>query len=422
MTSISTEIFQRNAEETKNPRRIKTIYVYMSIFNLIIFSEAFLPMVDISRDYSIIDARKYFVAATTVISVILYLLNSKKIHTITIYLLILHLYILVLTIWSVDFNESIGGSIIIITNFLFCWHISSNYNIYQFTDILAKSFKITLLCSLVAVFFIPSIGVHAGDIHEGAWRGVFYFKNHLGRFSALASLVFLFRAIAHSTRSPSKEVMWYFLAVLLVIGSRSANALVLLGVSTVIIFGTTQLRRKRQIILIVAIVAVMATVLLVSSFLDDVLGFLGKDITLTGRTQIWNTAVTFITMRPWVGYGYNAFWSKDAGFQPVFGYLAGWLAVPHAHNGFLNMSLGIGVLASTFVLLLNLKGIIHSLLCFLKTGDLSYTILLSIFMFIFLVNISESEYMEYNRVIWIVFVSCILLSARERTTPSGKVL
>ncbi|MEL6163185.1 MAG: O-antigen ligase family protein, partial [Cyanobacteria bacterium J06628_3] len=38
------------------------------------------------------------------------------------------------------------------------------------------------------------------------------------------------------------------------------------------------------------------------------LGGMGKDPTLTGRTPMWGMMIKFIMERPWLGYGRGAFW------------------------------------------------------------------------------------------------------------------
>ena len=35
---------------------------------------------------------------------------------------------------------------------------------------------------------------------------------------------------------------------------------------------------------------------------------LGRSATLTGRTRIWQMSLDNIAQRPWLGYGFGAFW------------------------------------------------------------------------------------------------------------------
>ena len=55
--------------------------------------------------------------------------------------------------------------------------------------------------------------------------------------------------------------------------------------------------------------------LTVGSVFDDrlaeVLKLLPVDTTFTGRTDIWEIAISSLTLRPFLGYGFAAFWGSD---------------------------------------------------------------------------------------------------------------
>ena len=50
------------------------------------------------------------------------------------------------------------------------------------------------------------------------------------------------------------------------------------------------------------------TVYLALDNFKRVTGVLGRDPTLTGRTEIWRFAIKSIASRPFLGYGYDVFW------------------------------------------------------------------------------------------------------------------
>ena len=61
--------------------------------------------------------------------------------------------------------------------------------------------------------------------------------------------------------------------------------------------------------------------------------------TFQGRTELWQEVLVFARARPWFGYGYDVFWSRDRieDFSRVFGW-----APSNAHSLYLDMLLGIG--------------------------------------------------------------------------------
>jgi O-antigen ligase len=74
-----------------------------------------------------------------------------------------------------------------------------------------------------------------------------------------------------------------------------------------------------------------------------VFNLLGRNPTLTGRTQLWASVWDAIMKRPILGYGYDAFWAsmKAEALDVRIG--AGWLA-QRSDNGFLDLALSLGAI------------------------------------------------------------------------------
>lgn len=62
---------------------------------------------------------------------------------------------------------------------------------------------------------------------------------------------------------------------------------------------------------------------------------------LSNRIPLWTECLEWIARRPLTGYGYGAFWSPQR--TMAISAHQGWV-VPHAHNSYIEMTLGIGVL------------------------------------------------------------------------------
>jgi O-antigen ligase len=70
---------------------------------------------------------------------------------------------------------------------------------------------------------------------------------------------------------------------------------------------------------------------------------LGKDPTISGRTQIWGAVLDSIWDRPWFGFGRSAFWQPGSVYALRAGERVGHLYVPpHGHNGLLDLLLDVG--------------------------------------------------------------------------------
>ena len=70
-------------------------------------------------------------------------------------------------------------------------------------------------------------------------------------------------------------------------------------------------------------------------FLTDFAATLGRSETLTGRTEIWERLIPFFERHPILGWGFGSFWTPET-MEVIFG-------VNEAHNGYLDVCLGLGV-------------------------------------------------------------------------------
>ncbi|HEY9297259.1 MAG TPA: O-antigen ligase family protein, partial [Phormidium sp.] len=108
------------------------------------------------------------------------------------------------------------------------------------------------------------------------------------------------------------------------------------------------LRLSPQNFLVASIFGIITSIILilyVSSDFSEILGFFGKDPTLTGRTGFWPILIDKILERPFQGYGYFGFWQpwREAD-NPAFGIVGhNGFVPPHSHSGFLALGLDFGL-------------------------------------------------------------------------------
>jgi exopolysaccharide production protein ExoQ len=117
---------------------------------------------------------------------------------------------------------------------------------------------------------------------------------------------------------------------------------------------TTLLFRRRgaaRICGIFAFLFLMPLVTFAAIFPDSLLEMIGKDPTLTGRTDLWDYVLIYIHQRPWLGWGYSAFWSPSNLASVEISEVLQW-HVPQAHNGLLEMLLNAGFVGTAFFIFL----------------------------------------------------------------------
>ena len=74
----------------------------------------------------------------------------------------------------------------------------------------------------------------------------------------------------------------------------------------------------------------------------ELLALIGKDSTLTGRTDIWDALIYSIKQKPWLGFGYGVYWLDQLGPSYYVRLSLQW-GVPTAHNGWIETWLSVGI-------------------------------------------------------------------------------
>jgi exopolysaccharide production protein ExoQ len=197
--------------------------------------------------------------------------------------------------------------------------------------------------NLLVIFALPGVGVDH-DLHAGAWKGVTVEKNALGGDMARAALVML--ALCGLDRA--RRGIWLAglaVTVLLVLGSASRTALLALLVPGAL-YGLYLIGRRSAVtalgVFYMATVGAVAAGAFILLAPDTAAGLIGKDLTLTGRTDIWELALAQIKAAPWTGYGFGAFWADPYGPSYAITSRLEW-AVPSAHNTWLETGLALGI-------------------------------------------------------------------------------
>jgi O-antigen ligase len=252
--------------------------------------------------------------------------------------------------------------------------------------------------SLVFIRYFPSLGrfysTHGG---EGEITGVTTQKNSLGVLLLVCGLVLLWdwlelRKKQQSSKAMRTESRIHFglllLAAYLMYLSNSATSTTCLIVGVAIV-GSTRLPflRKRPHLLGVTALAFFLTFWILDQTVgirEDVVSGLGRDMTYTGRTDVWRELLNLHT-DPVLGVGFMSFWD-DKHYQSQ---LPDWVAFS-AHNGYLEEYLA-GGWVSIFFLTVMLLGVGLRINKALKQDGDYGAVRLAIFLVFVIHNFSESD-------------------------------
>jgi O-antigen ligase len=319
--------------------------------------------------------------------------------------------------WSIAPDITLRRAFALSFTGLFSLYLAARFSWRELLNLLAAIFLVLAVGSYISVLVAPSFAVHA-TVHPGAWKGLWYEKNGLGQLMTWGVLA----CGAAALTTPVRRPLWMFATLLcagLVLFSTSKTSL--LGMMLVAggLMGVAGLRRGGLLSVATFWLGLTAAALLVAVAVfapEIILDALGKDPTLTGRTDIWASVLRRVEERPWQGYGYGAFWTDELGPARYVRNEVNWDA-PTAHNGWLELLLSFGW---TGVVLFGLHLAVTAVaaLTSLGRGAYAYWAVLAVALFA-LFSASESTIMQQNNLIWCLYVmtSAKLLLVREPQPP-----
>lgn len=153
--------------------------------------------------------------------------------------------------------------------------------------------------------------------------------------------------------------------------------------------------------------------------IGDILALFGRDMTLTGRTDIWQSIIRLIQERPLLGYGYRSIWldpngppvsiKTDSGFRPV-----------ESHNGILELGLDLGIVGILLFSISFFGNFYKALKIQLKERNLDIVVPIVFLFFFATTNISETRLLkvDYGWFYYVLFSTTVNKVAKTKLKPS----
>jgi exopolysaccharide production protein ExoQ len=217
-------------------------------------------------------------------------------------------------------------------------------------SIVRRTAYVLLPFSLVLIKYYPMWGVQFGKWSGTLmWVGVTNQKNSLGRLCMISAFFLLFALYRGWQDRPSvrgsspkwADIAVTFLALYLLKGSDSATSVVCFMVGTFIFLGLRLLSNLKLkvsltglLILTIFLIAFgTSTPFLGGTNVASYTASVGRDSTLTGRTEVWAAVLPSMQQQPLLGYGLGSFWTDAR---------RAFYDIPTAHNGYLDVLLELG--------------------------------------------------------------------------------
>ncbi len=214
------------------------------------------------------------------------------------------------------------------------------------TEGVRKAFLVAcyVLCAASLIAVVVTADARSEVLGPVGWRGIFGHKTGSGFCSAIGVV------LAASGPGRRSDIVMGVPCLILLLGSGSSTALggtlVAVTFSRAVLLGGSATRSRAA--LATAVASVTGMLLLTTSAdepasrpIDSLANSIGKDVTLTGRSEIWSGVLDQLTGNWLTGLGLGYPWTKGAPTEEVWRRLG--VQVAHAHNAPLEWILRAGV-------------------------------------------------------------------------------
>jgi len=307
--------------------------------------------------------------------------------------------------WSIAPEVTARRGIALLGTSLFGMYLAFALSAERVIRILAVVYAITAVASLIVIVVLPTYGTHQYGEYVGLWRGLYAQKNEFGGTMAMAVIV-IFLCPKYTLHERFLSRIAVLLCLFLMVMSESRAAWISFASVCVIALALRYasgrgVKTGIQIGLLVMISIIVGAILVKN--MVPLLELIGKDPTLSGRTDVWGLALDRAADRPVLGYGYRAYWieGNKIRLQPT----EGWADyINHGHNTYLDLfvelgMLGIGVFLLTFgTLLIKMVYRIRNLNDYINIWGAASIC------FILIRGAAESTILQHADINWVLFV------------------
>jgi exopolysaccharide production protein ExoQ len=249
-------------------------------------------------------------------------------------------------------NSTLAGrrAISLFGSFLFGVYAFTTFGPRRFILMLAVVGGAAAFFSLVLLAVAPSLAYDQSYYLTNAVRGVYSQKNQLSAYNLMGLCAAISVLFFHDGLTPARRIVVSGSALMMLTTmmlSRGASSMIALGFVAMLWLAYYDgiAWRARLVAGYFCLILVSVLAFMIWFYPDELLGLFGKDASITGRWPVWIESVNAVLRQPLLGYGYNSFWDPQLARTRYIWQLVGW-PTPGAHNGWLDLMLGVGVVAA----------------------------------------------------------------------------
>ena len=342
-------------------------------------------------------------ASKMIVSIIGYLMlfenfnYNKNILNIKLILLVMLYSFIILFSAVINNNITIG---MIYTNFVYIgFIIYINYcmkDFKNFINALNILFTLLIIYNLILAIFSQSSYMYIG--YQGSQKvfvGTFESRNGISMVMIPAIAFILIRSEYIYEKVRNKDILLCFMVLIIILLSKSSTGFIVGSLLVIYVLLLKKIKIKININKLMSIYTIIYTQVVIFRIQETVFrGFientLQKNVTLTGRTLIWDFIMKIIPNSLIFGYGRNDIIAQNAIIRDV----------TEAHNGLLEILLCTGIIG-LFVFILILLNVFKALNK--SNSKISYILSMAIFLY-FCIALTESAFTYTKIGFWILII------------------
>jgi O-antigen ligase len=337
----------------------------------------------------------------------IYNLSSQK------FLIAFLIFSLLSITWSISVSITLHRSLIFLFVSLTGIYLATRYSLSELIRVLYWFGTFLMAINYLVAIFFPLFGTVQNVPSLGAWRGIFWNKNHLGNLMPIFSGIYLISFFLKGSKLTKFErfaaLPLYILSLLLVYLSDSAAGyiieIILLGSLILAILWLRFASRLSTTHYTIILAVIIIGIAIISLNLDFFFGLLNRSTSLTGRIPMWNYLFdTYFLDRPWLGHGFGTIWAIEEIRVEIQEAVGWWYPVMIGDNGFIDILLNTGSIGLIIFMAFYLSLWIRSIKSFISERSIESLIIPLFLIYTLFANLSFSLFMETEVFIWLLLV------------------
>jgi exopolysaccharide production protein ExoQ len=391
-------------------RKINIIEKMLAIIGLFLSTEAIFPLLQKEEvfDNSLMDV---FVSSVWYIiffiSLFFILMRARKLFEIIVnnkLLFCVILFTLLSIYWSAVRSVTLRHDISFLGTVCFTFYLTIRYSWQELMKLVLTTLSICIILSCFFILFVPQLGTDS--VYNGAWRGIFHHKNILGRISILSVLTWTWY-ISYNSKKKFISSLFIGVSFILLLKSSSTTSL-LLTIIVIAIFPLYKfLRLKRMLsaaLLMFGIPLISYVVFWFVKNYELIMNAMEKDVTLTGRTLLWQAIWKMVLEHPLFGYGFGAFWLGEDGPSAYIWSVTNWKP-SFSHNGYMEIILQTGFIGLTLFIATLFVNVMNAIKLINQDKRAERMFMLQFLLFSVFYNIAESTLLAPKSIFWILYLA-----------------